>query len=174
MVDVTHESDDRRPRFKFLGFFNDRWRRRDDDLFNLVHAASFFPALFFENESVALSDLRRDIGFDRLIDVRENIEVHQLGDELVRFQTKLGRELLHNNRRLDVNDVLRGRFGFGSSRFNCGRSIGRRCRLRGFRFFRGRCRGFQRGANSRDRRQNCGFLFYLAVSNFLLRVLLVD
>jgi hypothetical protein len=71
VVDVTHESDDRRPRFKFLGFFNDRWRWRDDDLFNLVNAASFFPALFFENESVALSDLRRDIGFDRLIDVRE-------------------------------------------------------------------------------------------------------
>ena len=174
MIDVPHKSDDRCARFQFLRFFNDGWWRRDDDLFNLVYAPAFFAALFFENEAVTLGDLGGDIGFDRLIDVRENIEVHQLGDELVRFQAKLGRELLHNNRRLDVNDVLRGRFGFGSSRFNCGRSIGRRCRLRGFRFFRGRGRGFQRGANSRDRRQNCGFLFYLAVSSFLLRVLLVD
>ena len=108
MVDVTHECDDRRPRFKFLRFFNDRRRRRNDDLLNLVHPASFFPALFFENESVALSDLRRDIGLDRLIDVRENIEVHQLGDELVRFQTKLDRKLLHDDRRLDMDDLLRG------------------------------------------------------------------
>src|SRR5881397_1061805 len=76
------------------------------------------PALFFENESVALGDLRRDIGLDRLIDVRKNIECHQLGDELMRFQTKLSRKLLHNDRRLDVNDFLCRRLGFGWSRFN--------------------------------------------------------
>ena len=113
VVDVSHESDDRRARFEFLRFFNDRRRRRDYDLLNFVHARAFFAAFFFENESVALCDLRCDVGLDRLIDVRENVEVHQLGDELVRLQTKLDRKLLHDDRRLDMNDVLRGSFRFG-------------------------------------------------------------
>ncbi len=120
VIDVAHESDDRCARFKFLRLFNDRRRWRDHDLLNLVHARAFFAALFFENESVALGDLRRDVGLDRLIDVRENIECHQLGDELMRFQTKLGRKLLHNDRRLDVNDFLCRRLGSGWSRFNHG------------------------------------------------------
>ena len=115
---------------------NDRFRRRDYDLLNFVDTPAFLAPFFFENESVTFGNLRCDIGLDRLIDVREDVERHQFGDELMRFQTELDRELLHNDRRLDVNDVLRRRFGFGRSRFN-GRAVGcRSCRLGGLRRFR--------------------------------------
>ena len=76
-------------RLEFFLLFNDRRRRRDNHLLDLVNAAAFFAALLFENEPVVLRNLRRDVRLDRLIDVREDVEVHQLLDELMRFQAQL-------------------------------------------------------------------------------------
>src|ERR1043166_514265 len=88
MVDMAHESDDGRARFELFLLLN-LWRwRRDDNLFNLVNTRAFFAAFFFQNESVALGDLRSDVGLDRLIDVGKNVEGHQLGDELMGFRSE--------------------------------------------------------------------------------------
>ena len=85
VIDVPHERDNRSARLEFFFFGND-WRRgRDHRLLDLVHAGTFFAALFFENETVVLGDFRCDIGLNRLIDIGENVEIHQLGDELVWF-----------------------------------------------------------------------------------------
>ena len=57
VIDVAHESDDRPARLEFFLLLDDRRRRRDDDLLDLVNAAAFLAALFFENESVLLAIL---------------------------------------------------------------------------------------------------------------------
>ena len=106
VVDVAHESDDGTAKLEFLFLLNDRRRWRDDDLLDLVNAAAFFADFLLENKAVALRDLRRDVGLDRLIEVGENIDVHQLCDELMRFQSEIRGELFNDDRRLDVNDVL--------------------------------------------------------------------
>ena len=80
MIDVPHESDNRRARLEFLFLLNHRRRRRDHLLFHLVNAAAFFPPLFFQKEPVVFRNLRSDIGLDCLIDVGENIMRHQLRD----------------------------------------------------------------------------------------------
>jgi hypothetical protein len=82
---VAHECNDRTARFEFLFFFNNRRRRRDNYLFHLVNAGPFFTAFLFENKPVILRDFRRDVGFDCLIDVGEDVVRHQLCDELMRL-----------------------------------------------------------------------------------------
>src|SRR6266576_1542374 len=73
MIDVPHESDNRRARLEFLFFLNDRRRRRDHLLFHLVNAGAFFPPLFFQKEPVVLRNLRSDIGLDCLVDISETV-----------------------------------------------------------------------------------------------------
>ena len=103
VIDMAHERDNRAARLEFFFLLDDRRRRRDNDLLYLVNAAAFLAAFFFQNKSVSLRNLRRDIGLDRLVRVRENIEViHQLFDQLEIFQTELRRQILHNDRRLDM------------------------------------------------------------------------
>ena len=89
MIYVAHECDDGTARLEFLFLLNNGRRRRDDYLFYLVNAGAFFAALFFKNKPVILRDLRRDIGFDCLVNVGEDVVSHQLSDELMRFQPKL-------------------------------------------------------------------------------------
>ncbi len=78
VIDVAHESDDRAAGLEFLFLLDDRRRRGDDDLLDLVHAAAFFAPLHLENEAVLRANLRRDVRLDRLILVRENVQLHQL------------------------------------------------------------------------------------------------
>ena len=85
MIDMAHKRDDWAARFEFLFLLDDRWRRRDHHLFDLVNARALFAAFFFENKPMVLANLRCDVRLDRLIDIREDVEIHQLGDELVRF-----------------------------------------------------------------------------------------
>ena len=85
MIDMSHERDDGAARLEFLFLFNNRRRRRNDHLFDLVNAGAFFAALLFQNEPVILRDLRRNIGLDRLVDVGEDVVRHQLCDDLMRF-----------------------------------------------------------------------------------------
>ena len=95
-----------RARFEFFFLLDHRRRWRDHDLFDLVHAAAFFAALHFENETVLVANLRRHFRLDRQVRVGENVEViHQLLDELEIFQPELGREILDDDRRLDVDDL---------------------------------------------------------------------
>src|SRR5207302_8754990 len=69
-----------------------RWRR-NDNLFFPVNTAAFFAAFFFQNESVLLRNLCRNIGLDRLVGVDENVEiVHQLLDQLEIFYPELDRK----------------------------------------------------------------------------------
>src|SRR4029077_20920509 len=105
VIDVPHKSDDWRPGFKFF-LLGRNWRRWSDyDLLDFMNAGAFFASLFFQNKTVTLGDLRRDIGLDRLIDIGKNVMAHQLGNELVRLQTKFRRELFNNNGRFDMNDI---------------------------------------------------------------------
>src|SRR5213079_3209670 len=120
-----------------------------------------------EDEAVLLANFCRYIRLDRLgRAARENVEVgHQLFDELIRFQTKLGGQFLDDDRRLDVNDLLwldlwlrgwRGDSGLGGSN--------RRLRLKRRRRRRNRSRsdcGCR--ANARNRWQELRF-FWRAIS----------
>src|SRR5712691_8108437 len=112
VIDVPHEGDDRTAQFEFF-FLLDDWRRwRDDDLFDFVHAATFFAALHLENKAVLLANFRGDFGLYRQVRVRENIEIiHQLFDELEIFHAERRREFFYDDRRFDVNDLFAvGRF----------------------------------------------------------------
>ena len=113
VVNVAHERDDRTANLEFFFLLDDRRGRRDHHLFDFMNAASFFALFHLKNEAVLLANLGRDVRLNRLVDVRENIESHQLGDELVRFQAELRGQLLDDDRRLDVNDFLRFRLRFG-------------------------------------------------------------
>ena len=95
MIDVAHERDDGRAGLELLLFRRLRRRRSNDDLFFLVNAAAFFAPFFFKNKSVLLRNLRRDIRFNCLVGVYENVEViHQLLDQLEIFQPQLRRQFL--------------------------------------------------------------------------------
>ncbi len=121
MVDVAHERDDRRAQLELFFLFDDRRRRRDHHLLDLVHAAAFFAAFHLEDEAVLLANFRRHFGFHRQVGIRENVEVvHQLADELEILQPELRREILDDDRRLDVND-LAAVLGFGLD-FGVGRA----------------------------------------------------
>ena len=149
VIDMPHERDDRGARLEFLFLFNNRRRRRDDHLFDFVNSGSFFTALFFENKPVVFRDLGRNIGFDCLIDVGENVVGHQLCDELMRLQTELACQLLNDDWWFDQYDFLRlcfllskGRRGWRSCAIDdCARRFSRR-RRRGLGLYW--CRRFWR------------------------------
>src|SRR6202022_4072813 len=57
VIDVTHERNDWTARLELLLLLDDRLWWRDNDLLDLMDAGAFFPALFFEDEPVALANL---------------------------------------------------------------------------------------------------------------------
>ena len=125
-----------------------------------------------------LANLSRDIGLDGLIDVRENLQRHQLGDELVRFQSKLRRQFLDDDRRLDVNDFLldfrfRGRNG-GDRRGGFFRWRRNRLRLRRNNGSDRRRQRFRRGADAGNGRQERGLARSIAIRAFQARLLFFD
>ena len=85
MIDVTHKRDDGAAGLELFFFFNDRWGRGDNYLFDLVDASAFFPALLLENKAMVLRDFGGDIRLNRLIDICEDVETHQFGDDLMRL-----------------------------------------------------------------------------------------
>ena len=104
---------DRRPQLELFLLLDNRRRRRDHYLLDFVHAAAFFAALHFENEAVLVAHFRRHFGLHRQVRIRKDVEVvHQLFDELEIFQAELRREILDDDRRLDVNN-LASVLGFG-------------------------------------------------------------
>ncbi len=104
---------DRRPQLELFLLLDNRRRWRDHYLLDFVHAAAFFAALHFENEAVLVAHFRRHLGLHRQVRIRKDVEVvHQLFDELEIFQAELRREILDDDRRLDVNN-LASILGFG-------------------------------------------------------------
>ena len=163
-----------------------------------MNAAAFFAAFHFENESVCLANLRRDVGLDRLVLVRENIQLHQLLDQNVVLDPELRGQIAHDDRRLDVNDLLRLDFrgwfrcrcdwfrrSFNWRRFRLlqrmrrnqihhgGRRRSHDGRL-GFSCFWRSDWCWRSRANTRDRRQKRSALFDFAVGAFPFRLLFVD
>ena len=107
VVHVSHKRDDRAARLEFLFRFDDRWRGCDHDLRHLVHAAAFLAAFHLEDETVVRANLRCDVRLNRLGRVCENVEINQLFDQDVILDPELSREIPHDDRRFDVNDLLR-------------------------------------------------------------------
>ena len=93
VIDVAHESDDRRRAVLSSSSFSmTGGGGATTTCSTLVNAAAFFAAFHFENEAVLLANLRRDFRLDRLVRIRENVEViHQLLDELEIFHAELRR-----------------------------------------------------------------------------------
>src|SRR5438093_2060819 len=85
MINMAHERDNRWPQLEFLLLLNDRPRGCDDHLFNLVDTTAFFAALLFQNKAMAFRDLRSDVWLDCLVNVGENVVIHQLRNELMRL-----------------------------------------------------------------------------------------
>src|SRR5205807_2512706 len=108
VIDVTHECNDGCAGLEFLLFRRLGSWRSNNNLFFLVNAATLFTAFFFQNESVPLRNLCRNIGSDRLVGASETVEItHQLLDQLKTFHSELRRHLFDNDRRPDRDDVLR-------------------------------------------------------------------
>ena len=102
VIDVAHERDDRRARLEFFFLRDDRRRRRDHHLLRPCGRRRLFRGVPFPRTKPWFSAiLRRDIRLDRLVDVGENVDLHQLGDELMRLQAKLRGQFLDDDRRLD-------------------------------------------------------------------------
>ena len=107
VVDVAHEGDDRRARFQFVLGHHDRgfgWR--GDHRFGFVHAGPGLALLLFENKTVLLAHLRSDSRLDRLVQIGENIRLHQVFDDHEGLDAEGRGEVFHHDRRLDVDDLL--------------------------------------------------------------------
>ena len=106
MIDVAHERDDRSSRSELFYFLDEgRWRLFDHDL-SLVDACPFFALLNFENKSVLSTNRSSRIRFDRVIDRRENVHLHQIVNQLEGLESDLLGKLANDDRRLDVNDFV--------------------------------------------------------------------
>ena len=74
MVHVAHESDYRSTQLQLFLLYLLRFRRLFNDLLNLVNSPALFAFLFLENETVLLTNRRRDIGLDGLIRIRKDVQ----------------------------------------------------------------------------------------------------
>ena len=71
-------------------------------------AAAAFAFFNFETETVFRANFLRDHFVDRLVDVRENAHLHQVGDELERLLLSCSARFAHDDRRLDRDHFARG------------------------------------------------------------------
>ena len=106
MIHVAHEGHDGRAQLQFVLFRLLRLLRRLDHDLHLVDAAALLAFVFLENEAVLLAERARDIRLHGLVDVREDIHLHQILHDLRRTQAQLGGQILDDDGRLDVNDLL--------------------------------------------------------------------
>ena len=106
MIDVTHKSDDGGARLQFFYLLNDRRRGLLDHDFGFVDTRSFFSLFNFEDEAMLLADRRRNIRFNRMIDSRKDVHIHEVMDELERLEANLQGEFPDDNRRFDVDDFF--------------------------------------------------------------------
>ena len=107
VIDVAHERDDRRAQFEFVFFLRDfRLLGLLGFLDDGVELLGLVPFFFFKNEAVLGADFPRHVRLDRLVDRRENVQLHQIADELERLHIQRRREIADDDRRLDVDDFF--------------------------------------------------------------------
>ena len=71
-----------------------------------MNAAALFALLLLEDEAVLLTDLRGHFRVDRGFAVlREDLELDEVLDDLEELQAHAVRQVLHQDRRLDVDDL---------------------------------------------------------------------
>ena len=103
VIDMSHEGDDGSARLIRLRLLLNRLGWFDNDLLLLVDTAAGDPLFALEEQSVNIAELRGDLRFDRLIDVCEDLHPHQILDDLEGGHLHLSRQLLDQDRRLDVD-----------------------------------------------------------------------
>ncbi len=106
VIHVAHERDDRSTGLEFFFGLDHRRRRRHDHFLDLMDTAALFAAFHFEDETVRFANLGRNIGLDRLVLIGENVQLHQLTDQDVILNPELRCQIMHDDGRLDVNDLL--------------------------------------------------------------------
>ncbi len=108
MVNVPHESDDRWPQAELvlLDLLDVLHLGDLDDFLHLVDAGAFFAALFLENKAVLFADFRGNLGLDRLGQSREDLHLHEILHQLDGPQFHHRGELLDDDGRLEVDDLL--------------------------------------------------------------------
>ena len=72
VIDVAHESDDRRAELELFLLRRGRQFRRLDNRFDFVNAAAFLAFFTLKNEAVFLANRSRDVRLDRLVRIGEN------------------------------------------------------------------------------------------------------
>ena len=100
MVDVAHYGDHRGAKLQILLLVF----RVEDDFFlrgRLDEAGTAFAAFETKTESVLGADVPGNRLLDRLVDIRENVERHQVGDELEWLALHRLCEVADNDRRLE-------------------------------------------------------------------------
>ncbi len=108
VIDVAHERDDRCAKFKLLLhlFLGRRWRRLDDDFLDLVDAAALLTLVTLELEAVLLTDFLGDLDVDGLVRAGEDLEGDEIRDDLEGAQAHLLGQILDDDRRLEMDDLL--------------------------------------------------------------------
>ena len=106
VIDVPHESDDRGSRLQLFLRLDHRPRRLFHDHRSRVDSSPFLPFFDFKNVAVLFANRRCDIRFDRVVDRREDVHVHQIVNQLKRLQPNLLSEIPNDDRRLDVNCLI--------------------------------------------------------------------
>ena len=135
VVDVAHESDDGRTGFEFLfGDLDFGFGGRGDDRFRLVHPGTGLAFFFLENKTMFLADDRSNSGIDRLVQVGEDVRLHQILDDHERLEAEGRGEVFDHDRRLDIDHffAVLVDFEFGGC---CGLRRGGDRRHFGDRFF---------------------------------------
>ncbi len=112
VVNVAHDGHDRRARLELFRLVLDV----EFDLLDgcMDRAAAALALFHLETETVFGAELLRDFFVNGLVDVGEDTEFHQIGDDLERLLLELHGQFAHDNRRLDDNDfagLRRDKFG---------------------------------------------------------------
>ena len=102
MIDMAHDGDHRRPGLQVLELVLVVQFDLPDRCVHLTRA--LFPALRLEPETVPRGQKASDLLVDGLIQVCEDVQLHQVMEDLVRLHTKLLGKVPHDNRRFDADD----------------------------------------------------------------------
>ena len=136
VIHVAHDGDHRRTQYEILRFVIDIQFEFLDR--GVDHAAAALAFLHFETEPVLGAQPLRDGFVDRLVHVGENVQFHQVGDQLERLLLELLGQIAHDDRRLHRDQFA----GFGRDKFGCGWGRGFGCGPFGIPAVRARGRGW--------------------------------
>ena len=118
VVHMAHESDNRGAQLKLVDFGGLGSLGNLNLRFDLVVALRGVFALTLEYKAMHITDFCDDICFNRLVQIRKNLERHQVLDELEGLKTEFLGQCLYGDRRLNVEDffprqIWTGHLGLG-------------------------------------------------------------